>query len=287
MVCVAAALMTLLPTAATAQQSVHLELPFETRLASFKTKLLKKGPAPKAFSPQKVPDGVRQITYPSGSLRLKAWVKVPATRGKTKLPAVVYFHSEFAFKANQFSACQPFLNAGFIVMTPMLRGENGNLGDCEMFLGEVDDAMAAVNWLAELAIVDRSRIYTFGHSAGGVVSAMLSLRRDVPIRHGGSSGGLYGPALFGLIRDRVPFDLTNPVEREMRVLPPNVRWMHRKHYAFIGTEDGGVASGVNMAKQKLSRADNPQLEIIHHPGKHSSALAPAIQKYLEIIKKES
>ncbi len=261
-----------------------LDVPYQTRLRNFRTKLVKKGPAPRHPKEQTPLPGVHVITYPSGKRKLKAWVKKPPNSNAQKYPAVVYFHSDFAFTANHFKTCRPFLAAGYVVMTPMLRGENGNPGDCEMFLGEVDDAIAAVNWLARQKIVDRRRIYTFGHSAGGVVSAMLSLRKDVPIRYGGSSGGLYGPLLFTMIKDRVPFDLTNPVEREMRVLPPNVRWMQRRHVAYIGTEDAGVKSGVERAKKEIAKLDKPMLSIVEHSGKHSSALAPAVKQFVELLK---
>lgn len=264
-----------------------LEQPYLARLRDFRTQLTKKGPAPKSYKDEEPIPGVHVITYRSGKLNLKAWVKAPPHIKKRPLPAVVYFHSDFAFTANHFKTCRPFLQAGFIVMTPMLRGENGNPGDCEMFLGEVDDAVAAIKWLAKQPSVDSRRIYTFGHSAGGVISALLSLRKDVPIRHGGSSGGLYGPLLFSMIQNRVPFDHTNPVEREMRVLPPNVRWMQRPHYAFIGTEDPGVRSGVERARKEMDKLSKPLLKIIEHPGAHSSALAPAVDKYVDILTADS
>lgn len=104
-------------------------------------------------------------------------------------PALMFLHGGFAFGAGDLEACQAFMDAGYIVMCPMLRGENGNPGVFEMFLGEVEDAKAAAVWLAEQPGVDKSRIFAFGHSVGGGVSAMLSLRENVPVQHSGSSGG--------------------------------------------------------------------------------------------------
>src|ERR1700687_5703004 len=40
----------------------------------FQTKLLRKGPSPQEWSPVKLPAGVTEIEYPSGKLRLKAWM---------------------------------------------------------------------------------------------------------------------------------------------------------------------------------------------------------------------
>ncbi len=72
----------------------------------------------------------------------------------------------------------------------MLRGENGNPGNYELFLTEVGDAKAAVRWLARQPFVDAKRVYTFGHSTGGAISALLSLREGVPAVNGGCWGGL-------------------------------------------------------------------------------------------------
>jgi dipeptidyl aminopeptidase/acylaminoacyl peptidase len=71
-----------------------------------------------------------------------------------------------------------------------LRGEDGNPGYHEMFFGEVDDGRAAISWLARQPGIDKSRIYAFGHSAGGVVAALFSLYDDLPLRATGSAGGL-------------------------------------------------------------------------------------------------
>ena len=101
-----------------------------------------------------------------------------------------------------------------------------------------EDGSSAIRWFAAQPGVDASRIYTFGHSAGGIVSALLSLR-PVPIRHGGSSGGLYGTGLFDVdwVKAGAPFDVDDPKERELRVLVGNVRWMQKKHYAYVGSAD--------------------------------------------------
>ena len=158
------------------------------RLAAFKTRLIRNGPTPQPYKLQSPSPGVREVTYPSGPLALKAWVAFPeGVSASAKVPAVVFFHGGYAFGAGDFEDARPFLQAGFAVMCPMLRGEDGNPGDFEMLLGEVDDASAAITWMASQPGVDPSHIYTFGHSAGGIISALLSLRA-VPIRHGGSSG---------------------------------------------------------------------------------------------------
>ena len=103
--------------------------------------LIRKGPSPQPYKLSSPPVGVEEVTYPSGSLSLKAWVAYPTGASRNgKVPGVVFFHGGFAFGAGDFEDARPFLDAGFAVMTPMLRGEDGNPGNFEMLLGEVADA---------------------------------------------------------------------------------------------------------------------------------------------------
>ena len=260
--------------------------PFLTRRAEFKTKLTSPGPSPQDWRFEIPRSGIEQVTYPSGKLELQAWLHVPEADGSEKHPALVFFHGGFAFGASDMAECQPFIDAGYVVMTPWLRGENGLRGNFEMFYGELDDAAASVRWLSQQPYVDADRIYAFGHSSGGVLSALLSLVEDVPIRHSGSSGGLYGTDLFDLVDDTlVPFDKSDPVERQLRVLPGNIRWMQRAHYAYIGNQDTGVANGVREANREIANKDS-QLRIIMLQGDHFSSYPVAMRKYLELIAKK-
>ena len=98
---------------------------------------------------------MQQIVYPSGRLALKAWAAFRANASPShKVPGVVFFHAGFAFAAGNFEAARPFLDVGFAVLCPMLRAENGNPGNFELLLGEIDDAGAAVAWLAGQPGVD-------------------------------------------------------------------------------------------------------------------------------------
>ncbi|HET6426064.1 MAG TPA: CocE/NonD family hydrolase [Planctomycetaceae bacterium] len=251
---------------------------FEQWRASIPTKLERHGPSPQDFEPETPPENVTEILYPSGTLQLKAWVYRPPGVEEPR-PALVFFHGGFAFGAGDFEACQPFMDAGYVVMAPMLRGENGNPGEFTLFHGEVNDAKAACQWLAQQPYVNNQRIYTFGHSVGGGVSAVLSMMDNVPIRHGGSSGGLYDHLTFlgWTSQGTVPFE-NNPRERSIRLLVGNTQLMQRPHYAYIGTEDDPFDDVV----KKLQKAGAEKLKVETVPGDHFTSFDESLKRYLQI-----
>jgi len=168
------------------------------------------------------------------------------------------------------------------VMIPTLRGENGNPGSFELFYGEVDDARAAILELTKQPRIDASRIYTFGHSAGGAISALLSLWDDVPIRFGGSSGGLYLKDFFSGWKDFAPFDLSNEKEKRLRLLVGNMSSMKRKHIAYLG-EDDTIAKVVPAADTEIKQSGAP-LTISIIGGDHFTSLELAASSFANAIK---
>lgn len=253
--------------------------PFLQRRAGFRTKLIRQGPSPQEWKTESPPEGVTEITYPSGDLQLKAWIARPSGSGEEKHPALVYFHGGFAFGAEDFEVCRNFLKEGFVVMTPILRGENGNPGDFELFFGEVNDGCAAVRWLAEQPDVKRDQIYAFGHSAGGGITTMLSLFEDLPLRHCGSAGGLYTAETLKDWTNLIPFDTSDPEEFRQRVLIGNLRDMKRSHFAYLGADDTITASAIQDTIREVG-ADS-MLMIRRLPGDHFTSLLPAAEGYLK------
>lgn len=254
--------------------------PYLERRRGFVTNLFRRKKAPQNFVTEAPRENVTEVTYPSGALQLKGWVYRPPTGGP-KFPALIYFHGGWAFGQEDLDACEDFKKAGYVVFAPALRGENGNPGDFELMLGEVDDGKAACQWLAGQDYVDVGRIYTFGHSAGGGISAMLSLMDGVPIRHGGSAGGLYDVTTFDGWSDIVPFNRSNPAERQLRVLIGNIKDMQRKHYAWLGDQD--FSFHPNEVKARAEGGSSSQLAIERVPGDHDSSLAAAMKRYLAVI----
>ena len=111
------------------------------------TRLLVRGPAPQAYKVEPTPAGVERVAYVSGGRQLWGWLALPKEAG-APVPGIVYAHGGFAFGASDFDDAAAFLDAGFAVFMPTLRGENGNPGHFEFFYGEVDDLGAAVRLLA-------------------------------------------------------------------------------------------------------------------------------------------
>jgi dipeptidyl aminopeptidase/acylaminoacyl peptidase len=75
-------------------------------------------------------------------------------------------------------SARAFRDAGLVLMLPALRGSNENPGKNECFLGEVEDLMAAADFLATRADVDPERIYLAGHATGGTLALLTTATTD-------------------------------------------------------------------------------------------------------------
>ncbi len=246
--------------------------------ATYRTKLVKHGPSPQPYENEPPPTGVEKVTYPSADLQLAAWYAHPAS--DRPVPALIYLHGGFAFSADDFEVTRPFLNAGFAVMTPMLRGENGNPGEFELYYGELDDARAAVRWVRARPEIDPKHLYVFGHSAGGVLAAMLAFYPVNGVRLTGSSGGLYGTDSFNGLE---PFDPTDALEKALRAPALNADQFLIAHVGFIGIDDASVQESAEMARD-LSERGHRLLRVVRVEGDHQSSLAPSLQRFLGLAR---
>src|SRR5262245_5792744 len=181
--------------------------------AGFQTKLVRKGPAPQGWSSLKPPDGVAEVEYTSGELRLKAWVNRPSDQ-KRGHPTVLFLHGGFAFGMGDWEQTKPYRDAGFVVLAPMLRGENGQAGAFSYFYDEVDDVLAAAEYLSQQPYVDAERLFVAGHSVGGTLTLLTTLASD-RFRAAASFDGApyWGP--FTEATD-LPFDKSDPREILLR-----------------------------------------------------------------------
>jgi acetyl esterase/lipase len=258
-----------------------LEGPYLEVRRAHATVLTIKGEAPDKAGRVTPPPQATEVLYPSGDLQLRAWFAMPPNATGDAVPAVAFFHGGFSLGIWDFEQCKPLLDAGYAVMLPTLRGENGNPGHFELFYGEVDDARAAVRWLAGRPGIDKGRLYAFGHSAGGGVSALLSLWDEVPILASGSSGGLYPYTVFANWSEIVPFDRRNPLERQLRLLLGNTADMKLRHFAYIGEQDE-LKSVIGPAEEELRQTKAP-LTIRVVDGDHLTSLIPAVRRFIKDI----
>lgn len=243
------------------------------------TRLLKRGPAPAEWRPHAAPPPIREVRVPGPTGPLLAWYAAPP--GVTNAPGLVYFHGHFSFAPSDFRRVRPFLDQGWAVMTPTLRGENGNPGDFELLRGEVDDAIAAIAWFAAQPEVDPARIHTLGHSVGGALSALLALVPDLPVVSTVSVGGIYEPGTFVRWKnsadnaDLVRFDPARPDERELRVPGPHVRELRRPHLALVGLDDEPIRRNARPIAEQARLLDVP-FTLAPVDGDHASSLDAAI-----------
>lgn len=257
------------------------------RRAVHQTRLDPLGPIMEPAPSSDPPQGVEKVMYPSGNLQLFAWRILPPEAdavGARGVPALVYLHGGFALRQDSVKAVQPFVDAGFAVMLPSLRGRNGNPGHHELIYGEVDDAAAAVRWMSRQPGIDRERIYVFGHSMGGATVAMLSLYTDVPSVLTASCGAIYSTDTFkrwsrGADRNLVRFDVEDRDEAQLRVLLPHADQLVLPHVAYMGKQERITQRNARRVLERATAAGK-DFEMVVVPGDHMSALQPALARFL-------
>jgi dipeptidyl aminopeptidase/acylaminoacyl peptidase len=244
--------------------------------SEFRTKLLRKGPAPQPWEPIKPPTGVTEVEYPSGDLRLKAWVHRPAEEDR-KLPAVLYLHGGFTFDLNDWKVSQPYRDAGFVVLAPILRAENGQPGSFTFFYDEVDDVLAAAEFLSKQPYVDAKRLYLAGTSAGGTL-ALLAAQASTRFRAAASFSASPDQALLvrQVKKNDWPFDKTDPRELQLRsplAYAGSFKCPVRIYYA---TRDHFVRTSQRTAE--VAKERGLDVEAVRMEGDHGSIVSPAIKQ---------
>ncbi|WP_394836561.1 alpha/beta fold hydrolase [Pendulispora rubella] len=247
--------------------------------AKFPTHLTHHGPSPQQYPPWPTVPGLTVTDYPSAGRMLKGIMLNPANESLVrhgKKPVLVYLHGGFALGKEDIADTVPFLQAGFIVWAPALRGENGNPGDFEFAFGELDDARAAIDFARTLPPADPSRVVIFGHSLGGMLTSLLSLDPSLPVLDTGSAGGMYESSIFDQFP--IPFE-DSPMERRLRLFSMNLSDMKQPHFACAGERDPYPVQ-VLQAIMPQAKAEHLPLEAKVVPGDHHSSLEGCMNAYL-------
>jgi formylglycine-generating enzyme required for sulfatase activity len=254
----------------------------------FRTKLVRKGPAPQGWSPLKPPVGVTEVEYVSGELRLKAWMNRPMDQ-TGKYPAVLYLHGGFAFDLGDWDQSKPYRDAGFVVLTPILRAENGQPGAWSYFYDEVDDVLAAAEYLSKQPYVDTNRLFVAGHSVGGTMTLLAALASQRFRAAASFDGACYRPE-FVTRAASMPYDSSDPRESQLRspiVYASSFKCPVRMYYATESASIGLVMSRRTAALAKRRGMDVEPVEIEGNHGTHvPRAMAQSIAFFQKISAQE-
>lgn len=198
-------------------------------------------------------------------------------------PAVLWAHGGFGGLSSYYWEPQPatndqtpkaLLDAGFVVMLPAWRGENDNPGRFEMFYGEVDDALAAIEHLRSLPYVDPDRVYMIGHSTGGTIALLTALSTD-KLRAVFAFGGVLDMTLVASEWDEVPFD---PADREAIRVRSAIHFLKQLKTPTWDIEGSRASNKDRLDAQQIAKEGGlPLNTCIIAGGNHFDILRPSTQ----------
>ena len=177
-----------------------------------------------------------------------------------------------------------YRRAGIVTMYPSLRGGNANPGHREGFYGEVDDVLAAREYLARLPYVDPKRIYLGGHSTGGTL-ALLTSEDSNKFR----SVFAFGPAAIASADTYVfgKLDFSKYDKREADLRDPAL-WLSSVTTPTFVIEGTDAPSNIGPLEYMKRRNDNPLVTFLPvRFGTHFSVLGPSNTVVAAAILKDS
>lgn len=240
-------------------------VPLMQARSGFRTKLITPQNITDGPAPQPIGDLAQQwqlIRYNSPAGAMAAYLTRDPGDGQ-KRPAVIWAHGGFGgvgLETLEFEPASLFADAGFVVMCPSWRGENDNPGKYEMFYGEVDDAVAAVEYVAKLQYVDPNRIYMVGHSTGGTIT-LLTVEATPKLRAAFSFGG--APDIGSIVRfggigyGNTPFDWTDKKERRLRSAIDYIHHVRTPTFYFEGTLSDDYLDDARRMEKFAQKAGAP------------------------------
>ncbi len=256
---------------------------YATARAKFTTHLVKRGPAPQKPPTLELNASADSVAFPSGAGTLRAWISKPVAAAGAR-PAVLFLHGGFAFGPEDWEMTWPYRAAGFIVMTPMLRGENGLPGDFTLFYDEVTDVLAAAEFLATQPGVDPQRIFLAGHSVGGTMALLagMTTSRFRAIASFSASPDQVIYARLGIPQSIIPFDTTDAREFQMRsplAYPTSLKSPTRLYY---GTRELHWDL-TTRALLELARAKGLDVNAEQVEGGHESSVPEAMNRSIRFF----
>lgn len=172
---------------------------------------------------------------------------------------------------------RPFQEAGFVVMMPALRGENGQAGTYSMFYNEVTDVLQAANTLARVPYVDANHIYIAGHSVGGTLVQLCALTSSRFRAAASFSGAPDALAWSKGQPEVVPFDAGQKREFEMRSPLAFAGSFKCPARLFYGDQEEWCAAP-SQGTAQIAKAKGLDVEARAFPGDHFSEVPRAIKE---------
>ena len=265
------------PTAIWPRPQPAAKLSLSQARLTFKTKLLRHEAEHEPVPPPP-PQLFRTVRYDSPAGKLAAYISQPAKDGQ-KHPAIVWIIGGFsnslgdtpwedASPDNDQSA-SAFWKAGIVTMYPSFRGGGDNPGYKESFYGEVDDVIAAADYLAKQDFVDPNRIYLGGHSTGGTM-ALLAAECSSRFRAVFAFGAVDDVGAYG--DSYLTFDTSNEKELDLRAPKLWLSSVHNPTFVFEGTRSPNLEDLLSM---RTAASSNPKVQFYPVMGfDHFSILAP-------------
>jgi formylglycine-generating enzyme required for sulfatase activity len=194
-------------------------------------------------------------------------------------------HGGFSFDLGDWDQTKPYRDAGFVVLIPILRAENGQPGAFSYFYDEVDDVLAAGEYLSKQPYVDANRLFVAGHSVGGTMTLLAALASQRFRAASSFDGACYRPE-FVTRAASMPYDSSDPRESQLRspiVYASSFKCPVRMYYATESASIGQVMSRRTAALAKRRGLDVEAVEIEGNHGTHvPRAMAQSIAFFQKI-----
>ena len=245
----------------------------------FKTKLVKFNQMKE--KPETPPKGLfSAVSFPTKIGNMDAYLgKVPED-GKLH-PAMIWLTGGMGngidrvwekADADNDQTASVFRKAGLVMMYPTQRGGGMSPGYEESFYGEIDDIIAARDFLAKQKGVDSNRIYLGGHSTGGTKALLVAESTD-KFNAVFSFGPVSSVVLYGA--DDLTYDVKNKEENILRAPGAWLKDIVTPTYVFEGNAGESNVNELRLLKN-LAEEKGGNLHFYEIDGKdHFSGLQPA------------
>ena len=223
--------------------------------------------------------GLKLVHYQSPAGKMAAYLSNIPADGR-KHPAIVWIFGGISngigstaweeAPAENDQTARTFREAGVVTLYPSFRGGNDNPGFRETFFGEVEDVLAAADFLAKQPGIDPQRIYLGGHSTGGTL-ALLAAAASPRFRAVFAFGPVSRISNYGL--EILTYSGANLNEHRLRD-PEN--WIHLIHSpTYVLEGEDGNSDSVRALSRANRQPRNTALTLYVAAGRdHFNIIAP-------------